>query len=307
MLEYSHLQALLLSFFLLLFIDIVRRIVDKRTGFRDRFIMFSELVICAFVGYARVRFTCLKPESDLINVGSIIMNTYILKIECGYAVIDTGYPGGFPSFVEKLNENRISLDEIKLIFVTHAHDDHVGFLRELVENTDAKVVVASEAIDRLKLGANKVVPNCGMVGFWAQRTVEFMSLIGNSGHYFPPVDFSEEDDRILHFDGMNTEILREHGIKGSIMELPGHTSDSIGLLLDDGRLFCGDAAMNGWPCLRKRTIFVENLQQFHASWDKILQSSAKTIYPSHGVKFTVNELRAERHSLSNDFAIYPYM
>jgi glyoxylase-like metal-dependent hydrolase (beta-lactamase superfamily II) len=71
--------------------------------------------------------------------------------------------------------------------------------------------------------------------------------------------------------------------------LPGHTADSIGVLAE-GDLFCGDAAMNGFPSIKRTTILIENLKDYAGSWDIMMRSNAKTIYPSHGKPFPVSDL-----------------
>jgi glyoxylase-like metal-dependent hydrolase (beta-lactamase superfamily II) len=111
---------------------------------------------------------------------------------------------------------------------------------------------------------------------------------------FPALDVPE--DRRIVFDGQG-QYLRENGIPADILMLPGHTADSIGLLLDDGRLFCGDAAMNGLPGEGRHSIAAENLSDYYRSWDVMIGSKAKWIYPAHGPKFPVEDLVRYRHAI----------
>jgi glyoxylase-like metal-dependent hydrolase (beta-lactamase superfamily II) len=92
------------------------------------------------------------------------------------------------------------------------------------------------------------------------------------------------------------ESLRSHGIDADIMYLPGHTDDSIGLKLPDGRLFCGDAAMNGLPAADRHSIIVEDWKIYHDTWQAILDSDVKWVYPSHGLKFPVSDLAKYFHA-----------
>jgi glyoxylase-like metal-dependent hydrolase (beta-lactamase superfamily II) len=64
---------------------------------------------------------------EITNIGNRTVNNFIIKTSKGYIVVDTGYAGNYNRFCEKLKKHRISFDEIKYIFITHAHDDHVGF------------------------------------------------------------------------------------------------------------------------------------------------------------------------------------
>lgn len=79
-------------------------------------------------------------------------------------------------------------------------------------------------------------------------------------------------------------------MQGKIIDTPGHTVDSISLLLNDGSLFCGDAAMNGLPSLNRITIWAEDKTAFLKSWETIIALRPKIIYPGHGRPFEYGEL-----------------
>lgn len=58
----------------------------------------------------------------IINLGSGSKgNATLVKLEEGYILIDCG----LSRFEKLLNEHNISLDEIKYVFITHCHGDHV--------------------------------------------------------------------------------------------------------------------------------------------------------------------------------------
>lgn len=221
---------------------------------------------------------------EIINVGNFTVNNYIIKTSEGYIVVDTGYAGNFNLFCKKLKEHRISFDEIKFIFITHAHDDHVGFLNELIRNTDAKLIMHSESPERLIVGHNKY--GGGYPNLLAKFFFSIMSLLGKGNHEFPVV---KVDDDTLLWNGEN-QFFKEKGIELEIISLPGHTSDLIGLLTDDGILLCGDASMNGFPSIKRNIIWIENLEDYKKSWNRMIESSAREIYPSHGAPFPKKDL-----------------
>lgn len=221
---------------------------------------------------------------EIINVGDFTVNNYIIKTSKGYIVVDTGYPGNYNRFCKKLKEHGISFDEIKYIFITHAHDDHVGFLNELIRNTNAKLIMHSESPERLKVGHNNF--NGGCPNLLAKFFFGIMSLVGIGKHVFPVV---KVDNDTLLWNGEN-QFFKEMGIELEIISLPGHTIDLIGLLTDDGILLCGDASMNGFPSIKRNIIWIENLVDYKESWDKMIESSAKEIYPSHGAPFPKKDL-----------------
>lgn len=215
----------------------------------------------------------------IINVGNRIINNYIIEINERYLLIDTGYQEQFKNFCKKLELNNIGLEEIAYIFLTHAHDDHAGFLNELLDNSNAKVILNEKAVQRLKIGQNSFEGGCS--SYLSLFFCKIMRLFGKGEHKFPSVD-SKKRYMILNADS-RAEI--EEKLSASIIDLPGHTTDSIGLLLNDGSLFCGDAAMNGFPSKNRITIWIENLDEYKESWRKILRRKPVMIYPSHGKPF----------------------
>ena len=71
-----------------------------------------------------------------------------------------------------------------------------------------------------------------------------------------------------------SSILDEIGIEGRILYTPGHSSDSISLLLESGELFVGD--LNP---LYELELHEED--QIGESWRKLLKMRPKTVYYGH--------------------------
>ncbi len=228
---------------------------------------------------------------DIINIGSIALNNYVLRTSGGCLAIDTGYAGNFDRYRDRLKKKNVDLKEIRFVFLTHAHEDHAGFLRDVFMATDAQVVLHREGPKRLALGQFVKVGGCPNVP--AKAFFALLSIAGKGKHEFPVVDVA---GRAIVWDG-TSQPLRERGVPLDIVALPGHTADSIGLLSDDGDLFCGDAAMNGFPSVKRQTIWMENVGEYATSWDTIIAGRAKTIYPGHGRPFPVSDLTRFRAHL----------
>ena len=183
----------------------------------------------------------------IVNAGSRIVNNYLYPVNGGYVLVDTGYAGAFPRFLKRLRRAGIDARAISYVFLTHAHDDHAGFLNEALRAAPrAKVVAHSAALAGLRRGQNSFAGGC--TSRLALGFCRLMKLLGHGEHRFPPLEASLEE-RFVAVTAENREAL-EIALGGRILETPGHTEDSISLLLPDGSLFCGDAAMNGFPSLR---------------------------------------------------------
>ena len=69
-------------------------------------------------------------------------------------------------------------------------------------------------------------------------------------------------------------LLEEIGIRGEIVHTPGHSDDSVSLLLDDGSAFTGDLTHPAF-------VGMENLDVVAASWRLLQERGATRIYPGH--------------------------
>jgi hydroxyacylglutathione hydrolase len=108
-------------------------------------------------------------------------------------------------------------------------------------------------------------------------------------HSFPPFRPRAQDLLIRGDTG-----LREIGLDldGTILETPGHTKDSLSIVLGDGRCFVGDAAaaFPEFAGTRHCAISLNDWDQYYQSWDKLLSCGASHIFPAHGKPFPATKL-----------------
>jgi glyoxylase-like metal-dependent hydrolase (beta-lactamase superfamily II) len=224
------------------------------------------------------------------NIGNYIVNNYLLETTIGIIGIDTGYPGGFPKYKKRF-EKLFPLSELKYLVLTHHHDDHSGFLNEIIEAANAKIVLHPAAIPLLAAGKNNMPPGSGYSSLPARVFGVFKKDFS-----FPPVVIPEE--RIIAVNNEEQQPFEDLNIPIKILHLPGHTADHIGLFLrDPGFMFCGDAAMNAVISARRHTIWIDDKAEFGRSWDKMISYNAKKIYPAHGSPFSPNDLIKYRNFL----------
>ncbi len=82
------------------------------------------------------------------------------------------------------------------------------------------------------------------------------------------------NDRILLQVGESRKFLAGIGLQGEIIHTPGHSNDSITLILDEGFAFSGD--------LHPVFMLPEDDPGSKASWDTIHKYKIKTIFTGHG-------------------------
>jgi len=218
-------------------------------------------------------------------------NNWILETAAGIIAVDTGFPGQGNRFLDRFGKHW-PIDDLKCIFLTHAHNDHAGFVGELLANTAATVVLCENSKQILAEGRpNKKYEYKNWIG----RILEYSK--SNPAGSYPPVT----DTTRMRIVCDNACCFEDMGISAQVVFLPGHSTDSIGLhILDIGVIFCGDAAMNH-PFLNanRHTTLIENLAAFHNSWDKMLNLNPVLLYPGHGKPFKPADLVKYRDFLKS--------
>ncbi len=160
----------------------------------------------------------------MINLGNFIVNNYLVPLSQGYILVDTGYESGYERFCRELEKNKISMTDIIYVFLTHAHDDHAGFLNKLLTiNPRIKVILHPKAIEGLRRGHNSFIGGCS--NLLAFLFCKAMSLVGRGGHHFPAINIAFESNFIL-IDTPEAKRLGQE-LSMQFIETPGHTSCSV--------------------------------------------------------------------------------
>jgi glyoxylase-like metal-dependent hydrolase (beta-lactamase superfamily II) len=230
-----------------------------------------------------------------INAG--INNSYLIPCRDGWLMIDTGYPDDYERFKKALATTGIGIHAIRWLFITHAHDEHAGFAAALKRDTGCRLIVPEQSLRDLRAG--QMVWN----GRAVNRRIDVMSrlygFVKRRDMRFPPVHpgagdiILTEDDRTL---------MERIGIRGTILHTPGHSPDSWTLLTDDGRAFCGDAAMNFLNILGAayRPIFITDERQAYESLRRLLAMGATAFYTGHGPAFGKETIEAVLERFGGD-------
>jgi glyoxylase-like metal-dependent hydrolase (beta-lactamase superfamily II) len=201
-------------------------------------------------------------------------------------LIDTAYPNAYDRFRRAIDALGVQLNQIRYLLLTHHHDDHAGFAARLVEETGCVTIFHQNALVPLSHGESqetmKPVNRC------IEAVFSIFQLIHREFSY-PGLTAAENS---VHIAGDNFDFLKSIGIEGKILHTPGHSNDSISVVLSDGTAFVGDAAMNflNFCRIKYRPIFIEDIDSVFLSWKKLLEHGSKWIYPAHGRPFSADKL-----------------
>jgi len=218
-------------------------------------------------------------------------NCFLIPIEKKYLLIDTGYEFEWQDFTEGLRKNNVQINDIKYLLLTHHHDDHAGLLNNITEaNPDITIIASKLAKEYLAQGKHINFPGAGYINKRIAFVLKLRSkLKKNWTHTFPKF-IMRSLDILIEKDSKLADL--NINLNGKILLTPGHTRDSISLLLDNGYCFSGDAAANFLQFLGLKycVISVNSLDDYYNSWDKIIDNKALIIFPAHGKSFTADKL-----------------
>lgn len=188
-------------------------------------------------------------KMSIVNVGYHSTNYYALEVNNGKLLIDCGWPGTLPQFTAELKRKGIALTEVKYVLVTHFHPDHAGLVQEF-KNRGAKLILMETQVGFIE-PLNKLIQKKNI----------------------PYTELREDDNFKLSFEE-SRNFLASLEIAGEIIPTPGHSDDSVTLILDEGFAFTGD--------LRSRFLVPEDDRVTHESWDRINQHKITRVFPAHG-------------------------
>jgi len=230
--------------------------------------------------------------ASIIPIDQGITVAYLVKLPQGYLLFDTGYAADYTRFAATIAKRNISILDIRYCLLSHHHDDHAGYINTLLKNNSSIKIIAHErAVPLLASGKNNTANGGGIVNSRIYGLFRFKQIITPEWDLsFPPFTMRTRDI-LLKETAMN--LPSDTGRNLKVLYTPGHTTDSISLVVDDTYLLCGDLASNflNWAGASQLTLFNENVAQVYRSWRMVYGYGVKVIVPSHGKPFSADLLK----------------
>jgi len=189
------------------------------------------------------------PRVAIVNVGYRGVNFWVIGSGGSRIIVDLGWPGGMGQLLANLKRMDVPLREIRYALATHYHIDHAGCAQDLKRAGVPLLVLETQA-------------------GWIPRMKRFTKPQDNYSeitlHDNVDITFAESRDRLARI-----------GIAGEIVPTPGHSDDSVSLVLDSGEAFTGDLT-------HPQMAGEDSLEIVRESWRRLRDLGAVTVYPGHG-------------------------
>lgn len=217
-----------------------------------------------------------------------------LVVGCGGCVlVDTGLPGSERAIEKALARQRLSVSDIKLIVVTHAHVDHAGSAARMRERSGAPIVGHRGDAAHFRREVPMTFCPTGWTGRMFARTRLMLE---------PYVGFTPD---LLLADG-GVFALDPYGVPGHIESTPGHTAGSISVRLAEPVALVGDLVASGiliGGVMRighaRRPPFEDDPHAVGRELERLLDAGVERFYLGHGGPLPATEVRRHaRHLMS---------
>jgi hydroxyacylglutathione hydrolase len=194
---------------------------------------------------------------------------YLINTGTGYILIDTGYSNKRAVLEKELKSAGCSPGNLKLIVITHGDFDHTANAAYLRNKFGAEIAMHYDDSGMAERGDM----------FWNRRKgniiirmiAPVLFRFGKSKRFTPDLYIEDGYD------------LSGYGFDARVLDIPGHSKGSIGILTAGGDLFCGDLLANSdGPVLNS---IIDDPEAANASVERLKGLKIDTVYPGHGEPF----------------------
>lgn len=185
---------------------------------------------------------------ELLKYGNT--NTFYISSGRSGILVDTDWAWTLSAFYKAIKSKNIRIESIQYLIITHYHPDHMGLAGELTE-LGIPLVVADVQRDFIH---------------------SFDHIFQREKHRtYQPV----ADDKIIVISCQESRsFLEKAGIHGEMIHTPGHSDDSISIVLDEGIAIVGDLEPLAYVSACHNAVL-------KSSWNKLLNHPLNVVFYGH--------------------------
>jgi len=202
-------------------------------------------------------------------VFNVSVNCYLVRTGDGFVLIDTGRTNKRGAIEKQLESAGCQPGNLTLIVLTHGDFDHCGNVAYLRKKFGTQIAMHKDDSGMVERG--DMLWNRNKQNILIRIIFKLFFKLSKSDRFKPDLYIDEGYD----FSG--------YGFDAKVLDIPGHSKGSIGILTASGDLFCGDLLAN----VDKPEIWsiIDDSVAAHASVEKLKRLQINTVYPGHGQPF----------------------
>lgn len=185
----------------------------------------------------------------IVNVGYRSTNFWVIGAGPARLMVDLGWPGMWGALTTELKRKSVPLEEIRYGFATHFHMDHAG-LAENLKQHGMQLITTPEQ--------QAAIP---VMKTWMKDADNYLDIVTTNNRIVSIAD--------------SRAFLSSIGFAGQLVHTPGHSDDSVSLLLDSGDVFTGDLTHPNFATEETMDVVAD-------SWLRLSELGAKMVYAGHG-------------------------
>lgn len=188
----------------------------------------------------------------IVNVGYRSTNFWVVSAGSSRLLVDLGWPGKSAALFANLERMGVPLSEIRYGLATHYHIDHAGAAQDL-KNRGVPLLVMQEQVEAVPLMKQ-----------WTKPADNYTEI--------------RTHDNVVIACTESRAFLERLGLAGEVVHTPGHSDDSVTLVLDIGCAFTGDLTMETMVAQEDPAVVAQ-------SWRLLRDRGVTTVYPGHGAAY----------------------
>ena len=196
-------------------------------------------------------------------------NAYLIVCNQQVILVDTGKKSTYNLLKKNIQDVLPANTALNFLVLTHTHFDHCQSAHVLVKDFGCKVFASIHAVDFSQEG---YTPIPGGTNIFSNFISSIGQKTGKKKFGYAPftIDFPIDSD--------STQMVTS---EVQIIQTPGHSRDSISLIVDNEIAIVGDAMFGVFP----KSIFppfADDTIQLKKSWKKLLDTKCEVFLPGHG-------------------------
>ncbi|MCW4037490.1 MAG: MBL fold metallo-hydrolase [Candidatus Bathyarchaeota archaeon] len=206
------------------------------------------------------------------------VNCYLVRIGDRFILIDTGVTSKRSVIEQELERAGCHPGNLMLIVLTHGDFDHCGNAAYLRKKFGTRIVMHKDDSGMVERG--DMLWNRNKQNILIRIFFRLFFKLRKADRFKPDLCIDEGYD----FSG--------YGFDARVLDIPGHSKGSIGILTASGDLFCGDLLVN--TDKPEKNTLVDDSVELDASVEKLKTLKIKTVYPGHGKPFQMEQFRENK-------------